>query len=135
MAAQPRIDEPSMPKPSSKESSLSMSIGYEPWCQRPGRSVTRRSMNFALFFLAKSRTAFPSAMKRSLRRDGRTSATICTGPKRFCTGKTLERADTTYSRQLQHMGRRAFGEIECFYRGYKEKLWGAGLRTLGMALQ
>src|ERR1051326_755405 len=46
MAPQPRIDEPSMPKPSSNDASLNWSMGYETWGHRPGRSGKRRSRTF-----------------------------------------------------------------------------------------
>src|ERR1041385_552935 len=47
MAAQPRIDEPSKPKPSSNESSPSSPMGKVRCCQDPGRSVKRVETNFA----------------------------------------------------------------------------------------
>src|SRR5262245_14916288 len=40
----PRIDEPSKPKPSSKEASVSSDGGTEKCCIRPGRSMNRRSI-------------------------------------------------------------------------------------------
>src|SRR5437773_11757188 len=64
MVWKPRIDEPSNPRPSSKMSSLSSDIGIEKCCQRPGRSMKRRSMILAPFSLASLRTSLgvmPSA--------------------------------------------------------------------------
>src|SRR5215470_14468315 len=67
MAAQPRMDEPSIPKPSSKDDSDNCSIGNETWCHSPGRSVKRRSSSLARFFLAKSSTALGSALVSAMR--------------------------------------------------------------------
>src|SRR3990172_3278328 len=43
IACQPRMDEPSKPKPSSKDDSSSCPIGKEKCCHRPGQSVNLRS--------------------------------------------------------------------------------------------
>src|SRR5215831_17223596 len=62
IAAQPRMDEPSMPKPSSNDDSENCSMGKETWCQSPGRSVKRRSSSLAPFFLANSSTVLGSVL-------------------------------------------------------------------------
>ena len=55
----PRIEEPSKPRPSSKMPSGSSSdTGIEKCCQRPGRSMKRRSTIFAPFSLAAWMTSF-----------------------------------------------------------------------------
>src|SRR5579883_3671611 len=59
IAAQPRMLEPSMPKPSSNELSSSMLIGCEMCWLKPGRSVKRRSICRASFFLANSMASGP----------------------------------------------------------------------------
>src|SRR6478672_3146982 len=57
IGCQPRIDEPSSPKPSSNESSLSCGIVTVVCCQIPGRSMNFRSTNFAPCFSANLRTS------------------------------------------------------------------------------
>src|SRR5690349_11920479 len=47
MAAQPRIDDASKPKPSSNWSSPSSAIGKVRCCQEPGKSVKRTETNLA----------------------------------------------------------------------------------------
>src|SRR3954465_8878133 len=56
------MEEPSIPKPASNDSSVSCSIGYDTWCQSPGMSVKRRSRTLALCFLANSRTVLASGI-------------------------------------------------------------------------
>src|ERR1019366_5527098 len=51
-------DEPSNPSPSVKMSSDSSEIGIEKCCQRPGRSMKRRSTNCAPLSFANLRTSF-----------------------------------------------------------------------------
>src|SRR5438105_3972995 len=51
------MEEPSMPKPSSKLASLNCSMGNETWCQRPGRSVKRRSSTLISCFFTNSMTS------------------------------------------------------------------------------
>src|SRR4051812_43696059 len=57
IGCQPRIDEPSSPKPSSNESSLSCWIVTVVCCQMPGRSMNFKSTNFAPCFSANLRTS------------------------------------------------------------------------------
>jgi hypothetical protein len=57
IGCQPRIDEPSRPKPSSNESSLSCWIVTVVCCQMPGRSMNFRSTNLTPFFSANLRTS------------------------------------------------------------------------------
>ena len=57
IGCQPRMDEPSMPKPSSNESSLSCWMVTVVCCQIPGRSMNLRSTNFAPCFSANLRTS------------------------------------------------------------------------------
>src|SRR5438270_10141866 len=57
IGCQPRIDEPSRPKPSSNESSLSCGMVTVVCCQMPGRSMNFRSTNFAPCFSANLRTS------------------------------------------------------------------------------
>ncbi len=52
MPIQPRIDEPSNPRPSSKVPSSSTSTGNEQCCQLPSMSTNFRSTISAWFFLA-----------------------------------------------------------------------------------
>src|SRR5438105_3547972 len=49
IACQPRIEEPSKPKPCSKLSRVSSEIGQVVCCQSPGKSIKRRSMNSTFF--------------------------------------------------------------------------------------
>src|SRR5205809_5534719 len=56
MDFQPRIDEPSKPKPSSKTSSVNSAIGQEKCCQVPKVSTNFTSTIFAPCFLAISIT-------------------------------------------------------------------------------
>ena len=58
IACQPRIDDPSNPRPSSNTASLSSSIGMVKCCQMPRKSLNFRSTNCALFCLARSRACF-----------------------------------------------------------------------------
>src|SRR5215472_18687183 len=58
MVWNPRMEEPSKPSPSSKMSSFSSDTGIEKCCQRPGRSMKRRSTIFAPLSLAIFRTSF-----------------------------------------------------------------------------
>jgi hypothetical protein len=58
IACQPRIEDPSKPKPSSKEDSSSSCSGTEKCCHRPGQSVNLRSTITTLFFFATSSTCF-----------------------------------------------------------------------------
>jgi len=64
MAFQPRIDEPSKPKPSSKEDSSSSWSGTEKCCHWPGQSVNFTSTMTTSFSLAYARTsaAFMSSL-------------------------------------------------------------------------
>jgi hypothetical protein len=57
MACQPRIEEPSKPKPSSKEETSSSWSGTEKCCHVPGQSVNLRSTITMLFLPANSRTS------------------------------------------------------------------------------
>src|SRR3990172_1108992 len=57
IACQPRIDEPSNPRPSSNVPSSSVSIGYEQCCQVPSISQNFRSIDSALFFFMKSKNS------------------------------------------------------------------------------
>jgi hypothetical protein len=52
IACQPRIEEPSKPRPFSKMLSSISLIGYEQCCHWPGQSVNRRSTMRTLFSLA-----------------------------------------------------------------------------------
>src|SRR5215472_8188697 len=92
IAAQPRIDEPSMPKPSSNDDSENCSMGNDTWCHRPGRSVKRRSSSLAPFFFANSSTAFASALVSAI------------------DGCLLVNTPT-----LQSSPAKGLAEIECFY--------------------
>ena len=66
MAWNPRIDEPSNPKPSAKLSSVSSLTGIEKCCMRPGRSQKRRSTILTPLSLASARTSLGvSAMSTS----------------------------------------------------------------------
>src|SRR6476620_12163968 len=58
MAAQPRRLDASKPKPSSKDPSVSCSIGNVRWCHEPGRSVKRTETNLASWSVAKCKTFF-----------------------------------------------------------------------------
>ena len=58
MVWNPRIEEPSKPRPSSKMSSLSSDTGMEKCCQRPGMSMKRRSMILTPFSFAIFNTSF-----------------------------------------------------------------------------
>src|SRR2546428_614420 len=58
MVWKPRMDEPSKPRPSSKMPSFSSETGIEKCCQRPGRSIKRRSMILTPFSLAIFNTSF-----------------------------------------------------------------------------
>src|SRR5258706_14247240 len=53
----PRIDEPSNPKPSSKQASVSRWTGTVVCCQIPGKSMNFISRNLTSFFLAYSTTS------------------------------------------------------------------------------
>lgn len=55
MPCQPRIEEPSKPRPSSNTSSPIAPIGKLQCCHVPGQSMNRRSTITALFFFASSR--------------------------------------------------------------------------------
>ena len=54
----PRIDDPSNPRPSSKLSSVSSCMGIEKCCMRPGRSQKRMSTISVPDSLARARTSF-----------------------------------------------------------------------------
>src|SRR5256885_2784495 len=54
IGCQPRIEEPSKPKPSSKHASVSRWTGTDVCCHTPGKSMNFRSMNLTSFFLANS---------------------------------------------------------------------------------
>ena len=54
----PRIDDPSNPRPSSKLSSESSCMGMEKCCMRPGRSEKRMSTISVPDSLARARTSF-----------------------------------------------------------------------------
>src|SRR2546421_3529264 len=58
MDFQPRMDEPSKPSPSEKDSSLSSEIGQLKCCQVPKVSTNLMSNIFAPDFLASSKTLF-----------------------------------------------------------------------------
>src|SRR5574342_1081933 len=58
IACQPRIEEPSNPRPPSKTASLSSSMGTVKCCQMPRKSLNLRSTNSAFFSLMRSRTCF-----------------------------------------------------------------------------
>jgi hypothetical protein len=58
MVWKPRMEEPSNPRPSWKMPSLSSEIGIEKCCQRPGRSMKRRSMILTALYLAIFNTSF-----------------------------------------------------------------------------
>ena len=53
----PRMDDPSKPKPSSNPSSVSSEMGTEKCCMSPGRSQNRKSTTWASFPLARSSTS------------------------------------------------------------------------------
>ncbi len=53
----PRIEEPSKPKPSSKPSSVSSWAGIEKCCINPGRSAKRRSTIWTSLSLIRLRTS------------------------------------------------------------------------------
>src|SRR4029078_11557085 len=57
IGCQPRIEDPSKPKPSSKQDSVSRWAGTVVCCQIPGKSMNFRSTNFTSFFLANSTTS------------------------------------------------------------------------------
>src|SRR5882724_1478733 len=57
MGCQPRIDEPSKPKPSSKHDSVSRWPGTVVCCQMPGKSMNFKSTNLTSFFFANSTTS------------------------------------------------------------------------------
>src|ERR1700744_5736292 len=57
IAAQPRMLDPSMPKPSSNLSRSNSPIGYETWCCRLGISVNLRSSCLASLVFANSKTS------------------------------------------------------------------------------
>src|SRR5262245_46262718 len=65
MPIQPRIDEPSNPRPSSKVSSSSVSTGNEQCCQLPSMSTNFRSTISAWFFLAYVKNSFAFLGKSS----------------------------------------------------------------------
>src|SRR6185503_17074054 len=65
MPIQPRIDEPSNPRPSSKVPSSSVSTGNEQCCQLPSRSTNFRSTISARFFLAYAKNSFALLGKSS----------------------------------------------------------------------
>ena len=58
MVWKPLIDEPSNPRPSWKMPSFSSETGIEKCCQRPGRSMKRRSTILTPFSLAIFSTSF-----------------------------------------------------------------------------
>src|SRR6266700_7160921 len=133
IAAQPRMDEPSMPNPSSKEASVSCPIVYETCCHRPGKSVKRRSSSLAPFFFANSRTVFASAIfECSFRKSGDTRKNqICGHTTLSPSGCTIELSlgiwrivhllqSLKQCRYAQFSARRSGGEIDCFYRGDKD---------------
>src|SRR5689334_12573274 len=99
IAAHPRIDEPSMPNPSSKLASDTRWMGKETWCHSPGRSVKRRSSNFAPFSWANCRTDFGSA----------------------CVADMFRR----FLRSMKISARLRPEEIDCFYVEDKKDLWRA----------
>src|SRR6266852_2192768 len=55
---QPRMEEPSKPKPSAKDSSLSSAMGQQKCCQVPKVSTNLISTILAPCFLASSKTLF-----------------------------------------------------------------------------
>src|SRR6185503_6777859 len=57
IGCQPRIEDPSNPKPSSKHASLNRLAGTVVCCQMPGKSMNFRSTNLTSFFLANSTTS------------------------------------------------------------------------------
>ena len=57
MAAQPRMEEPSKPSPSSKVLSARISAGMLKCCHSPGKSMKRRSMALTSFSRIKARTS------------------------------------------------------------------------------
>ena len=63
IGCQPRIDDPSNPNPSSKESSSSSCKGTLKCCHMPGKSMNLRSTITALFSFANSKTSFGSIHK------------------------------------------------------------------------
>ncbi len=58
IACQPRMLEPSKPRPSSKTSSSSLSTGMVKCCQSPGKSMNRRSTAFTSFSRHSANTSF-----------------------------------------------------------------------------
>src|SRR5262245_59098868 len=58
IGCQPRTDEPSKPRPSSKSSSERRLMGIVVCCQMPGRSMNFRSTNLQSWFLASWITSF-----------------------------------------------------------------------------
>src|SRR3954468_18603706 len=62
MGAQPRIDDPSKPSPSSKMPSLSSAMGMVKCCQRPRKSMNFRSTITACLSFASPTTSLPFAM-------------------------------------------------------------------------
>ncbi len=58
IACQPRMLEPSKPSPFSKTSSVSSRAGTEKCCQRPGKSMKRRSTTSTFSLAMKETTSF-----------------------------------------------------------------------------
>src|SRR6267143_6804500 len=66
MGAQPRIDEPSNPRPSSNTPSVSSAIGMVKCCHRPRKSMNFRSTMTACFSFSKPTTSLPFAISQLL---------------------------------------------------------------------
>ena len=70
IARQPTTEEPSKPIPSSNDSSVSVSAGTAKCCQRPGKSMNRRSTVLTSRWRIRAKTslgvngAFPGASSR-----------------------------------------------------------------------
>src|SRR5438067_9670784 len=69
MACQPRMLEPSKPRPSSKTDSSRASAGMVKCCQRPGKSMNRRSTARTSFSRMSASTSFGVMDEPFLRRD------------------------------------------------------------------
>src|SRR5207248_7064894 len=68
IATQPRIEEPSKPRPSSKVLSLIASEGMVKCCHRPGKSMKRRSTALTSFSRMRARTSLGVTEGTSWRR-------------------------------------------------------------------
>ena len=118
IACQPRMLEPSKPRPSSKTSSSSLSTGIVKCCQIPGKSMNRRSTAFTFFSRQRAKTSLGVTMIGSFhgsRRQDSASAEV----KSTC----LERGDKGERQRLLTPSSPPNPELRRYFKNRLHAAW------------